>query len=107
MNTLYNVLDKFIVDKILYEYVENPKQNYDNLVKYLKSVFRESCSSNCLHRHFSVFQGNIFYKIQLVRHTNSSCVNCGYSVSNYSHYYCVYCCKSGSIEYAYHHSRCS
>lgn len=106
MNTLYEVLDKFIVDKILYEYVENPKENYDNLVKYLKSVFRGSCSSNCRHRHFGVFQGNIYYQTQLVRQTHASCISCAFSVSDYSHDYCLYCCQPGSIEYAYHHSRC-
>ena len=104
--SIYDSLDKFIVDKILYEYVQSPKQNYDNLVKYLKSVFSGSCSSNCRLRHFSVYGGRICYHMQLVRQTQASCVNCNYCVSDYSHDYCIYCCRFGSAEYLYHHSRC-
>ena len=52
--SVYNSLDKYIFHKIRYEYLENPKQNYDNLVKYLKSVFRNKCSSSCVYGHFFV-----------------------------------------------------
>ena len=45
--SIYDVLDNHIIQKIRYEYLENPRLNYTKLVEYLKSVLRGSCSSNC------------------------------------------------------------
>ena len=100
------MLDHHLIAKIRYEYVENPKLNYDNLVKYLKKVFKATCSSECRFRHMSVYNGKIYYITPLSRQTHSSCVKCNYCVSDYSHLYCLHCAPIDSFEYLYHHSRC-
>jgi hypothetical protein len=102
MNKLF---DQYIINKI-YQYVENPKKKYDNVVAYLKKRFKGSCSSNCRFRHFSVFDGEIYYNIILVRQTHIRCKNCESAVSDYSHMYCYLCAPENSLEYIYHHSRC-
>ena len=90
---------------------ENPKRNYDNLVRYLKNSFIESvtsgmCSDSCHIRHMLVYQGTIQYCIRLLGKTSTLCVNCSHYVSDYSHSYCVHCAPKNSIEYLYHHSKC-
>jgi hypothetical protein len=105
-----NTLDKYIVEKIRYEYLENPKQNYDNVVKYLKKEFKISCSSDCRFRHFTVQDGQIYYYPVFVHHVNVKCLKCNQrSVSEFSHSYCERCSCfscSDSLEYLYHHQRC-
>jgi hypothetical protein len=90
-----------------------PKQNYDNLVRYLKSAFMPSvtsgmCSDTCRIRPMIVYKGGIFYTIRLLgRRTNILCVNCSHYISDYSHSYCVHCAPENSIEYLYYHSKCN
>lgn len=106
--SIYDVLDNHIIQKIRYEYLENPKLNYNNLVKYLKSVFRGSCSSNCRSQYFYVYKGKIYYIHVLINFTNmyQSCFNCDICVSDYTHIYCYKCAPIDSIEYVHFHSRC-
>jgi len=89
----------------------NPKLNYDNLVRYLKSAFMPSvtsgmCSDSCRIRPMLVYKGVIVYAIRLLGRTNILCVNCSHYISDYSHSYCVHCAPENSIEYLYHHSKC-
>ena len=91
--------------------IENPKMNYDNLVRYLKSAFMPSvtsgmCSDACRIRPMLVYKGGIVYAIRLLGRTNKLCVNCSHYISDYSHSYCVHCAPENSIEYLYHHSKC-
>ena len=92
---------------------ENPKLNYDNLVRYLKNAFMPPitsgmCSDTCRIRHMLVYQGTIQYSIRLLGRTHALCVNCdcNHYISDYSHSYCVHCAPENSIEYLYHHSKC-
>lgn len=102
----YNI-DEHIANKILYEYVQNPKYNYNNIIKYLKSVFKRSCSSNCRFRHFSVCKGEICYAPVPQRHVNSKCLNCNQRyVSKPMLFYCERCSYNCEIEYNYYHERC-
>jgi len=100
--------DNYIIGKIRYEYLEDPKLNYDNLVRYLKQVFKGSCSSSCRFRHMFVYHGRVYYTIPIIRQTHALCQNqnCYNPISCYSHAYCVHCAPENSIEYLYHHSRC-
>lgn len=43
----------------------------------------------------------------LIRQTHKNCAfnHCPYSVSDYQHNYCYYCCVQNSIEYNYHFNR--
>lgn len=105
--SVYNSLDKYIFHKIRYEYLENPKQNYDNLVKYLKSVFRNKCSSSCVYGHFFVHRGYIKHKYVLNRRTPVVCSNCSsQNVSEYSHDYCFNCAPEDTLEHVYYHYIC-
>jgi hypothetical protein len=98
--------DNYIIGKIRYEYIEDPKLNYDNLVRYLEKVFKGSCSSSCQFRHMFVYHGKLYYTIPIVRQTDEKCAFCNHSISCYSHLFCVHCAPENSIEYLYHHSRC-
>jgi hypothetical protein len=103
--------DNYIIGKIRYEYLEDPKLNYDNLVRYLEKVFTSSvtsgmCSDSCRIRHMFFCEGVIFFSVRLLRRTNILCVNCSHYISDYSHSYCVHCAPENSIEYLYYHSKC-
>lgn len=102
----YNI-DTYIVQKILYEYVQNPKHNYDNLIKYLKNAFKRSCSSNCRFRHFTVCEGEIYYKPVLLHHVNSKCFKCNQRyVSSILLSFCERCSINCDVEYNYYHAKC-
>lgn len=102
-----NTLDLHLVHKIRYEFLENPKHTYDNVVKYLKKHFPKTCSSlDCRFRHFYVYEGHIVRPLMLFRQTHVSCKNCMNSISDYSHIYCFSCAPIDSEEFIYHHSRC-
>jgi hypothetical protein len=104
---IMNTLDKYIIEKIRYEYLENPKQNYNDVVKYLKKEFKISCSSDCRFRHFRVYNGQIYYYPVFVHHVNAKCLKCNErSVSEFSHLCCERCSEIDSLEYIYHHNRC-
>lgn len=100
-------LDLHLVHKIKYEYLQNPKKTYDNVVNYLKRYCPKTCSSNCLFRHFSVYEGRIVQPLMLIRQTHVSCKNCMISISDYSHEYCYRCAPIDSVEFKYHHLKCS
>lgn len=104
---MMNLLDIHIVHKIRYEYLQNPKKDYDSIIAYMNSVFRKTCSSKCRFRHFSVMDGQIIYRLMLVRQTHAPCCICGNSVSEYQHDYCYKCAPITSVEFMYHHTRCS
>lgn len=101
-----DTLDLHLVHKIRYEFVQNPKETYDNLVRYLKKHFPKTCSSNCKFRHFYVYEGRIVKQMMLIRQTHVSCRNCLNSISDYGHIYCNNCAPIDSEEFIYHHSRC-
>jgi len=100
-------LDSHLVYKIKYEFLQNPKKTYDSIISYMKSEFRNTCSGKCKFRHFHVLEGKIQYKIMLVRQTHADCSICKNSVSEYSHRFCYKCSPCNTIEYLYHHRRCS
>ena len=104
---MLSMLDHHLIAKIRYEYLENPKLNYDNLVRYLKKVFKVTCSSRCRFRNMNVYNGEIYYINPLLRQTHASCIKCNFCVSDYSHSYCHNCAPDGSLEYLYHHSKCN
>lgn len=109
MNVIFNKynIDAYIVQKILYEYVDNPKHNYDNLIKYLKNAFKRSCSSNCRFRHFTVDKGEIVYTPVPLNHVNSKCFQCKQRyVSSLLLAYCESCSFNCDLEYEYYHARC-
>lgn len=102
----YNI-DTYITQKILYEYVENPKDNYDNLIKYLKNAFKRSCSSNCLFRHFTVRKGEIYYLPVPMHHIDLKCFKCEVRyVSHILLLYCERCSINCDVEYNYYHAKC-
>ena len=105
-SSVYNMFDKYIIHKIRYEYLENPKHNYDKIIKYLKSVFRNKCSSSCVYRHFFVYKGSVYHNFVLSRKTPIICSNCATKVSEYSHDYCFNCAPEDTLEHVYYHYRC-
>ena len=62
------------------------------------------CNRNCRFRSM-LMDNELVFPPMLMRSTHASC-NCGRSLSDYSHRFCAYCAKKGTMEYNYYHSYC-
>ena len=105
MNILNNVNDLHLFWNILDFVKESPIQCYKMVIEELKHNLKKKCGNNCMFRTH-IFDGRFITIPMLVRSTHAECINCGCSVSDYSHRFCYCCAEKGTTEYNYHHRRC-
>lgn len=95
-----------VVQSIRYEWVENPKNNYDNFIAYLKEHFHNSCGNGCRFNKMIISRGQIIKIPSLVRTCKKTC-HCGESVYDYDFTYCHKHAPFDSDDFSRYHSRCS
>jgi len=100
-----NKLPLEVVQSIRYEWVENPKNNYDNFVAYLKKHFHNSCGNGCKFNKMIISKGKIITFPVLVRTCNKTC-HCGESVYDYNFTYCHKHAPFDSLDFSMYHSDC-
>ena len=100
-----NTLPLEVVQSIRYEWVENPKNNYDNFITYLNRHFHNSCGNGCGFDKMIISRGQIITKPLLVRTCNKTC-HCGESVYDYDFTYCHKHAPFDSVDFSRYHSSC-
>ena len=93
------------VQSIRYQWVEDPKRNYDAVIEQLREQNVAVCGRICRFK-CSVIQGNLYpYPPFLPRSSHKNCY-CGRSVEDYDFTYCYAHAKSGTMEYEHYHRFC-
>jgi len=97
-----------IIHSIRYEWVQNPKQNYDNLIYYLNSFFYYNCGNEngCRFNKLTIINGEIICQPVLLRYGNNNCLICDDSI-NENFVYCYKHAPSNSIDFSIYHAKCN
>jgi hypothetical protein len=98
-----------IIHSIRYEWIQNPKQNYDNLINYLNKFFKYSCGNKngCRFNKLAIYNGEIICKPVLLRYYGiNNCSICDTSI-DIDLVYCYKHAPSNSEDFSIYHSKCN